>query len=132
MRPIKLVTTALGAALVASLFLPFWRSQSTWEFLSATGWERTLLALACAGALAISGLALVQGRLGRWTALAIGVCFADVAVQTLLQFVPLFNDQAGPFSQLMDDGAIAAKILFFGGLAGLAAAAIGVLKPEQA
>jgi len=130
MKPIKLVTTALGLALVASIFLPFWRTQSTWDFLSATGWERILLAIACAGALAISGMALLQGRLGRWTALAAALCFADAAVQTLIQFVPIMGDRSGPFSNLMSDGAIAAKILFFGGLAGLIAAMVGVIKPE--
>jgi len=44
--------------------------------------------------------------------------------------VPIMGDRSGPFSNLMSDGAIAAKILFFGGLAGLIAAMVGVIKPE--
>lgn len=132
MKSVKMVTAALGLAFVISVFLPFvsveGMSMSLWQ---AKAFKSAPTYMILVGGLIVLGLSAlaIRGRLGR--GLAAGITFGSLIVALIS--VVQFNGHHGMgsnFSLLMDQGAIGAKILVFGGMLALVAGIAALVKPE--
>lgn len=131
MKPIKFLTAVAAAVCIGAAFLPFWGEMSMWSFMSETAWQAYSINAASVLALALSALAIQQGQLRRLPALLIAVSFGFVAGAVAENFVPIFDSSAGVIEDLMKNGAIGAKALFFAAAAGCLLALVGVLKAER-
>jgi hypothetical protein len=126
-KPIKFVLLALGVLCAIAVFLPFVKfegvSMSLWTAKAVKAGPTYIALLGSLGLIAVAGLGVAKGSLGRGAAAGALVLGAIVAAITILQF-----DSSAPFGKVAGLGA---QILLMGGAAAAIAGLVGVIKPER-
>ena len=127
MKPVKFVLLALGALCAISVFLPFvsigGHGVSLWTLKAAKAGPTYIALLGSLGLIAIGGMAVARGQLGRGMATGALILGAIVAGITILQFSP-----EAPFGKFSGLGA---KFLLGGGALAALTGIAGLVKPDR-
>ncbi len=127
MKQIKFVVLAIGILGVIAVFLPFFDAggvkASLWELRKLKSGPTYIALLASLAMAATAGFAVSKQRFGRGLAALTAVAGAVMAMITIAQFEP-----EAPFGKLAGLGA---KILLFGGVAGVLASLVALIKPDR-